>query len=224
MFVILVVMNRPRRNSKALEEVFASGTKLKYEKGQLIIRQEETPQGVFFIDKGFIKSYDITKYGEENLLVMRNAGMVFPILWTLTKERFDVFYQAMSDVELTRITRDSYLEALEKDPELLKAILDQVLDMYRIHSRRVLNLEYRSARERIAFCIIDLAERFGKTTGRRTAILAPLRHHDIASSTNCSRETASREMSKLEKKKIITSKDGYIVILDMKGIKKIVES
>ncbi len=211
-----------KRHSRVLEDLFGSGTRLKYDKGEVIIRQDEVPQGVFLIERGYVKSYDITKYGEENLLVMRGPSQMFPILWTMTNERTDVFYEAMNEVELLRIDRDRYLHDVENDPQLSQAILKQVLEMYRIHSQRILNLEYRSAAERIAFLLINLADRFGATSNKGVVIQAPLRHQDIASSTNCSRETASRELSKLEKKHYITSSNGQITVLDLENLRKIV--
>ena len=214
---------RRKRHSRVLEDLFQSGTKLQYEKGELIIRQEETPPGVFLIEHGYVKSYDITKYGEENLLVMRGPGQLFPLLWTMTGERTNVFYQAMSDIELRRIDKELYLERVETDPELSRAMLQQVLENYRIHSQRILNLEYRSAAERIAFRLVALADRFGTTQSNGSVVIeAPMRHQDIAASTNCSRETASRELSKLEKKGFITSQDGRIIVKDLDAIKKAV--
>lgn len=217
-------MVKQRSNQEELTRFFKGGTRLTYSKGEIIIRPEDTPQGVFFIEEGFVKSYDITKYGEENLLVIRKSGQIFPILWTMTDERTDVFYQAMSDTVLYRVDRKAYNDKIDgNETEFIKSVLEQVLLMYKIHSDRVLNLEYRSAAERVAYRLLTLSRRFGKKTGKGTMIEAPIRHHDIASSVNCSRETASREISKLEKKGFVSSKSGYIVINDPKGLMEKIE-
>jgi len=211
-------MKVSQRSEDALVDFFKTGTRLTYDKNEIIIRQEDTPQGVFLIESGFVKSYDITKYGEENLLVIRKAGQMFPLLWTMTDERTDVFYQAMAPTVLYRVDRESYNKKIDKDPEFVKQVLNQVLTMYRIHSQRVLNLEYRSAAERVAYRLITMSDRFGVKHKLGLMIDAPIMHHDIAASINCSRETASREISKLEKKKLITSVNGRIIITDMQGL------
>jgi len=198
----------------ALESLFESGTRVNYSKGETIIRPEDVPRGVFLITEGYVKSYDITKYGEENLLVIRKAGQLFPILWTMTNERTAVFYQAMSDVTMYRLDKEKCLERLDSDPDFVRAILKQVLTMYEIHSQRVLNLEYRTAPERIAYRIIILADRFGAKTADGIEIQAPIRHQDIAESVNCSRETASRELAKLVKRGLIGSSNGHLVLKD----------
>ncbi len=201
-------------NGSELEALFRKGARVTYAKGETIIRPEDKPQGVFLIDEGFIKSYDITKYGEENLLVIRQAGQLFPVLWTMTLERTAVYYTAMSDVVLYRVDREVYLDKLENDPKFTKAVLEQVLTMYQIHSQRVLNLEYRTAPERIAFRVLTLADRFGAKTDGGIEIQAPIRHQDVAESVNCSRETASREIAKLHKRGLVGSNNGNIVVHD----------
>jgi CRP-like cAMP-binding protein len=55
---------------RALVNLFHGGTKLTYSKGEFIIRPGESPPGIFYIESGLAKAYDITKYGEENLLIL----------------------------------------------------------------------------------------------------------------------------------------------------------
>ena len=83
-----------------------------------------------------------------------------------------------------------------------------VTEMYRIHSERIINLEYRSVRARLVSFLLTMRGRFGKETTEGLVIEVPLRHQDIASSINASRETASREMSALEKKGWIVARRG----------------
>jgi CRP/FNR family transcriptional regulator len=215
-------MEKNLSSGNTLRRFFESGTRLSYERGATIIHQEDDPQGVFLILEGFVKSFDITKYGEENLLVIRESGQIFPILWTMTDERTDVFYEAMSNVVLYRVDLKSYRKQIDENQAFIRDVLDQVLTMYKIHSQRVLNLEYRSAHERVVYCLLTLADRFGVKAQKGIRINAPIRHQDIASSVNCSRETASRELSKLEKKKLICSDEGTIVLCDLRSLASIV--
>lgn len=215
-------MKRIRESYQTLDALFSTGARVTYEKGENIIRPEETPQGVFLVVEGYVKSFEITRYGEENLLVIRKPKQVFPILWTMTNERTEVYYQAMSRVVLLRLDRKKYLRQLSKNTAISKEVLDQVLTMYRIHSQRVQNLAYRTAPERIAYRIVILADRFGKKSPNGITIMAPMRRQDIAESVNCSRETASREIAKLQNKKLIETKDGYLTVTDPEGLLKMV--
>ncbi len=201
-------------HNSSLPELFRTGTCLNYKKGEYIIRPGESPPGVFYIESGLVKAYDITKYGEENLLIVRKAHEIFPLIWAITGQERHVVYEALSPTSVFRLDRARFLELVQNKPELLSPLLDMTVEMYRIHSERIINLEYRSVRERLISFLLTMSARFGKQTSKGLVIDVPLRQQDIASSINASRETTSREMTALEKKGLIRS-NGNIVLKDV---------
>jgi len=202
----------------ALVGLFKSGTRLIYKRGEFIIRPGEAPGAVFYIETGLVKAYNITKYGEENLLIIRKEHEVFPLIWALTGQEREIIYQTMDACVVWRISQEKYLEFLHSHPAALPPILDMVTEMYRIHSERILNLEYRSVRERLVSFLLTMAGRFGKETEDGLMIEVPLRHQDIASSINASRETASREIAALERRNLIVAKRSYILLKDVPAL------
>ncbi len=196
----------------ALEDSFRRGTRLTYHKGEFIIRPGETPTGVFFVESGLVKAYDITKYGEENLLIIRKSDEIFPLIWAVTGQDRDVIYQALIETVLWRVSREDFMAYLKNPEHALAPLLDMTLEMYRIHSERIINLEYRTVRERLISFLITMSNRFGEHTKEGIVMLVPLRQQDIASSINASRETTSRELSLLEKKGLIQTTQHFIVL------------
>jgi CRP/FNR family cyclic AMP-dependent transcriptional regulator len=205
--------------NQALLQLFHTGTRLAYKKGELIVRPNETPSGVFFIEEGIVKAYDITKYGEENLLIIRKENEIFPLIRTLSGNAQSIIYEAITPVTVWRVDQAKYLKALQTDVAIMLPILDLVVEMYRIHSERIINLEYRSVRERLISFLLSMAGRFGRKTADGTLIDIPLKHQDIASSINSSRETTSRELSGLERKGLISSKQSRITIKNKRALK-----
>jgi CRP/FNR family cyclic AMP-dependent transcriptional regulator len=204
-----------------LVEVFRrNGRELNFKKGDYIIRPGESPPGIFYIYKGLVKAYDITKYGEENMLIIRKEHELFPLIWAITGQERDVIYEAIAPTTVWLITREQFTEHMHSHPEALAPLLDMTIEMYRLHSERILNLEYRSVRERIISFLITMGHRFGEQTETGIRISAPLRHQDIASSINSSRETASRELSALERKGLIHSEQSCITLLDLPGLRE----
>jgi CRP-like cAMP-binding protein len=204
-----------------LRSFFYAHTRIQYKKGEVIIRPEDDPSGVFLIEWGFVKAYSITKYGEENLLLVRGSGSVFPLIWAFTGEHRSVSYEAMEETSLWRVGKAEYVEFLEKNPDVLPIILDMALEAYRLHSERVMTLSYRTARERIVSFLLVTASRFGVEKGGIIEINAPFRQTDIASSVNATRETTSRELNTLRKKGLLTSTNGHIGIKDLESLKKL---
>lgn len=202
-----------------LLELFHQGTHLTYKKGEFIIRPGESPPGIFYIEKGLVKAYDITKYGEENLLIIRHEREVFPLIWAITGKERQVIYEALADVEVWRIDREDFLQLIRNNPEVLSALLDMTVELYRLHSERIINLEYRTVRERLISFLLTMSQRFGRKTKYGIELTVPLRQQDIASSINATRETTSRELSLLEKQGLI-SNNSVITLRDLAALRE----
>ena len=207
------------KQTRLLVDLFRAGTCLTYKKGEYVIRPGESPAGVFYIETGQVKAFNISKYGEENLLIIRSQQEVFPLIWAITGQERDIIYETLAPTVVWRITRDQFSTFLHKHPDALLPVLDMVTEMYRRHSERILNLEYRSVRERLVSFLLTMHDRFGEPTKAGHVINVPLRHQDIASSINASRETASRELAILERKGLISTSASYITLKDIEKLR-----
>src|ERR1700749_393251 len=119
------------------------GLKQTFRKGDFVIRPGDTPPGVFYIYQGLVKAYDITKYDEENLLIIRKQDEIFPLIWALTGEEHAIIYQTLALTTTWRISRKKFLEFISDNSDALAPLLDMTMEMYRLHGERILNLEYR---------------------------------------------------------------------------------
>lgn len=210
--------------SKVLVDAFRDGTKLTFKKGEYIIHPGEAPPGVFFVESGLVKAYDISKYGEENLLSLRKSQEIFPLIWALTGADRDIIYQALDATVVWRVSREHYLQYINDNPEALLPLLNLTIEMYRRHSERILNLEYRTVRERLISFLLMTGERFGKKMPKGAILLnVPLKQQDIASSINSTRETTSRELVRLERLGLISNHQSKITLIEVKKLRACLE-
>jgi len=209
---------------RALVNLFHQGTKLTYEKGEFIIRPGDSPSGVFYIVSGLVKAYDITKYGDENLLIIRKRGEILGLTWAVTGENRHIIYAAIAPTTVMQVSRDHFTDFLRKNPETALPLLDMLTDMYRLHSERILNLEYRTVRERLVSFLLTTANRFGhKTEDGGIRLDVPLRHQDIASSISATRETTGRELAGLERLGLLDTKQSSITLRNMDKLRAYLE-
>jgi CRP/FNR family cyclic AMP-dependent transcriptional regulator len=204
----------------ALVAEFKRGTKLTYKRGEFIIRPGEAPPGVFYIEAGQVKAYNISKYGEENLLIIRKEHEIFPLIWAITGQERHIMYEAIGPTTVWRMGQEDFLKLLHKHPDMAPVLLDMVTEMYRIHSERIINLEYRTVRERLISFLISMADRFGLQSPDGIVINAALRQQDIASSINASRETTSRELAALERKGWVSNSSSVLTLRDIDALRK----
>src|SRR3954470_15834536 len=95
------------------------GIKQNFKKGDFIIRPGEAPHGIFYIYEGLVKAYDITKYHEENLLIIRKQDEIFPLIWAFTGKEHNIIYQALAPTMVYKISRTSFLQFIKTSSDAL---------------------------------------------------------------------------------------------------------
>ena len=209
-----------KQTAELVEFFRLHGVKQEFKKGDFVIRPGDSPHGVFFIYEGMVKAYDITKYNEENLLIIRKQDEIFPLIWAITGHEHHIIYQALAPTITYRISREAFLDFIKSSPEAMTPLFDMVMEMYRLHGERIFTLEYRTVRERLISFLLTTSQRFGRQTEAGLLIEVPLRHQDIASSINATRETTSRELSALERNGLLANKQSYILLKDTDALLK----
>lgn len=205
-----------------LIDFFHTGKKLKYDKNEYITGSGETPQGVFYIESGIVKSYDITKYNEENLLILRKNGEIIGLTWAITGEVKNIINMALAPTTVWLISQENFIHYFHNNPESFAPIVDTLTNMYRLHSERIMTLEYRTVKERLASFLLTTIKRFGVETANGILIDAPLKQQDIASSICTTRETTSRSLASLQNSNIITIEQSLITIINKDALREII--
>lgn len=198
---------------------FSDGFLMHFSKDEVIIQGYEEPEGVYLIKDGFVKAYSISHDGHRNLLLIHKVGEFMPLPWALDgANTTDLFYEAMTDVEVLRVGKDKLRAAMGNNTWLSREVLSQTVNMISICTQRIQTLEYRTARERIIAELIYVSERFGEKHGKEILInapITPITHQDIADSINMSRETASRALELLFEEGLMGQKEHLFTVKDI---------
>jgi CRP/FNR family transcriptional regulator len=210
-------MRDPTSSDKLLI-YFSGNTRVHYEKHEIIIRPDELPDGVFILERGFVKAYNISKYGDRSVLMIYKAGEAFSLSWVLKGYATGAFFEAITDVTLYRVSREQLRRAMAERGEVADTIISQLVVMLDVYRHRIQNFELRSAYERLAFRLAYLAGRFGLRRDGHILIDVPLTHQDIAESINLSRETVTRLLQRMEKEGLIEQQRHMLVITNMTGL------
>lgn len=205
-----------------LVDFFHSGVRQTYAKNEYINGPDETPRGVFYIESGFVKSYDITKYGEENLLIIRKAGEIIGLTWAITGQIKPIINRALVPTSVWLVSREQFHGFIRNHPEGSPPIIDTLTNMYRLHSERIMTLEYRTVRERLTSFLLTMAGRFGVESTAGLTINVPLKQQDIASSISATRETTSRALMSLQQSDIIMVEQSLITVRDREALAAII--
>ncbi len=227
MFVILITMCAKigalaKQNGKQslIADFFSQSKPFRFRREEIVLRPDYINPGVNYLEKGNVKVYSITEDGYENIHLIFKPGEIFPLLWVFRGVNREVYYEALDEVVIRRVTKEAFLDFLKENPDALLELIDEILTVSNVYVSRIQDLEHMKSYPRLISRLISLSERFGKRSGGKIIIDVPLTHHDISDSINMTRETTSREMEELIRKKLISYKKRIITIRDMAKLKK----
>ena len=208
---------------KKLEEFFSHYTSLKYDKNERILRENETPSGVFYISKGVVRMYLISEEGNELTTIMHPGGSIFPMRWVLNNQPNIYNYQAMTEIEVWRAPREAFLQFLQENNDVMLYLTEQIMFDLGALIYRMQHIVFGNAHAKVASIVLTAAKRFGQQDPKTKlyVVQVPLTHQQIADSAGITRETASLEMKKLKDEGIISYKGRSIIINDLDKLGKV---
>lgn len=204
--------------TKKFEVFYSQFRPRTYKKGELLIRSDDNPQGIFCLTKGFVRQYTISKTGIELTLHILKPISYFPMVWAINGTPNVYNFEALTDVEVGRAPRDEVVNFIKDKPKIIFELMSELLEDYAETLTRVEHLVFSDAYRRVISVLLYIAKHFGSNDGKQTIVGNRFTHQDIATLVGVARETASSEMSKLEKKGLVEYSDHLIVIKNIKNL------
>lgn len=203
-----------------LTEFFTKQKQLRYKRRETILRPGDTPSGVFYLRKGFVRLYNISTDGKELSLIIFKPEDIFPLMWAINNTSSNHYVESMTAVELWRCPKDQFISFLKDNPDVFFILTQGMLVRFNALLERMEQLVFGNAYQKIASIVYLCCERFGVEEGSNMVIPLSLTHRDIASLIGVTRETVSIEIKKLEKKKILEYRGRLVVIKDAKRLRR----
>lgn len=203
-------------------EQFSKRPPLKIKRGSTIFFEGDEPGRIYFIKEGFVKLYHLSEQGRETIIYLYGPGSILG-LRALTS--FDKILkhdaQALTNVVIITISRNEYLDLLNKYPENIIDLLYSFIERLNYTERRLEGFIITDTTARVANFLYDLAKRFGKKENGHIFIPIPFTHQLIADFVGSFRETVSLSLKKLEKVGVQVKK-GNVTITNIAALEKIV--
>ena len=178
-------------------------------------------RGIYFIKKGKIKCVKFAPNGKE--VIIKLAGKGEPLGYSmayLDTDRYEYSAVCMEDCQVCFLPYLAAKNEIQINTELLRLIANvQYKDMHTM-AQTIVNGSFKNVRERIAYAILSLKQKFGLDTVGFIDI--EITRQEIANMSATTIESAIRFMSEFQKDKIIYLKNHKIKIMDSVKLDKIV--
>lgn len=189
----------------------------KIDKGELILIQGETPDCVYVVKKGVVKTYNLTAQGEEKPIGFDIQNDIFPLAWSFGQaNRAAYYHEAFTKCELYCVPREDYKAYITKNMPTLLSVFEKFMGKYSLYQLRVNALEQSKAAAKILNTLHFLCLSFGVDVKKDVIkIQVPFTQQDLANFMGLTRETTGIELKKLQRRGVLTYKrQNYIVRTD----------
>lgn len=206
---------------KKLNSFFDQYKTVNFNKNDIINLDDSNNSNFYFLKKGFVRLFYISKEAKEVTLHIIEPFSHLPITFEPGNQVNEYKYQAITPIEVKITKTEKVIEFIKKDPELLVASLRRVsFDINRL-LRRIENSTIDSAYSKIVYLLCYFVSQYSKKEKNQLIITLPFTHDDIGSWIGLNRETVTRQMRKLQLKGIIHyEKCGKLIIKNYKRLRE----
>jgi len=189
---------------KTIQDFYDTFPLKRFEKGEVLIRPDETLKNVFYIVEGTVTQYDISPVGNEVVVNVFKPGAFFPMSMAINKTPNYYFFEASTSAAVRIAPTRKAVSFIKDNPDVMFDLLSRVYSGTDGLLRRMAHLMGGNARTRLIFEILNAAYRFGERDSEGNTVI-PLTENDLAKRSGLSRETISRTMHKLKS-------DGFVKV------------
>lgn len=192
-----------------LKSLFEGTPAKKVTKSQIVIYEGDPVSKLYYIVDGYIKVYSIINGGAERIIFIYGPGDAFPMTSIIT--RSDIaryFYEALTDTTISEISAEKFVSTFKDNMKAGEMVIEYTSIINEQFLKRIDILSANDARRKVVALLSFLVGTAG-TADRFSKIKFPLTQQDFANMCGLTRETASIQLAKLSRSKIIEKKVNF---------------
>ena len=173
----------------------ASMDSVKIAKGSILFKEGDDGEHLYVIIDGKLKLGTSSGDGRENLLSILGPGEMFGELSLFDPGPRTSTATAVTDAKLLSLSHEKVIPWLKQNPEVSLQLLTRLSQRLRRTNKAVGDLVFSDVPGRVAKALIDLGDRFGKTTPEGLLVNHDLTQEELAQLVGASRETVNKALA-----------------------------
>lgn len=202
------------------EKLISSSVTHLYKKGEIIFREGGIATGIYYVRSGKVKKYKTTANDVEQIFYLCCEGELLGYHALLSDEYYPDAAATIEDSQITFIPKDAFLKVLRESTSLSNALLKALGHEFSLFIGSITNLATKSVRERLAFNLLILDEKFKSKDRSESSNAITLSRTDLANMVGTAKENLVRLLQEFKKAGLIEKTDKTIRILDRKRLVK----
>lgn len=185
-----------------------------YPKGSLLFVEGEQPRGVFILCSGRAKLTTSSSEGKILIVKIAEPGEVLGASATILGKPYEVSAETLEPAQLNFIKREDFMRFISANAEVCMHTAQQLSEKYHSAQREIRSLGLaQTTGEKLAKLMLDWCNNNSEETPKGIRLKVLLTHEEIAQMIGTTRETVTRLLSDLKRRKIIEVKGSTVLVL-----------
>ncbi|MBL7851843.1 MAG: response regulator [Cyclobacteriaceae bacterium] len=196
--------NRPVRNFRKKDIIFMEG---------------QTPNDLYFIEKGKVKTYKVNEEGKELITGIYKDGDFLGYLPLLEETASHESAEALEPCRIMLIPKGDFLKLIYSSKDVAHKFIKMLSNNLEEVENRLVNIAYQSVRQRVAGALINIGKQFNGT-GKDELITVSRR--DMANLVGTATESLNRTLSDFKDEGLIEIHHEGIRIANKAKLEKLI--
>lgn len=183
-----------------------------FKKKDDVYREGAYPRGIYFINKGKIKTYRANEQGKEFITGLYKEGDFFGYHALLDEGQYSDSATALDETELFLIPKDDFYSLIYKNAEVSKKFIKMISDNLQEKEEQLVKLAYNSVRKRVAEALTTLYNRYKNETDKTFSM--SISREDLANLAGTATETTIRTLSDFKDEGLVDIKGSAIAVIN----------
>ncbi len=182
-----------------------------YKKKESVYLEGNQSKGIYFVNKGKVKTYHANDDGKEFITGLYKEGDFFGYLTLLEENKYVDSAMTLDDSELYLLPKEDFFSLVYKNAEVSRKFINMLADNLKEKELQLIKLAYNSVRKRVAEALVTLSSRYKKDNN--TPFSMNISREDLSNISGTAKESAIRSLSEFKDDGLIEINNGTITIL-----------
>ncbi|MFP5041495.1 response regulator [Parasediminibacterium sp. JCM 36343] len=201
---------------ETLKELAAKRELKSYRKKDDIYKEGSYPRGVYFIEKGKVKTGRQNDNGKELITGLYKEGEFFGYLALLEDSKYNETATVLEDADIYLLPREEFNTLIYHNPHVAAKFIKMLSNSLGDKESQLVKLAYNSVRKKVADALVTLHDRFNKESEKTFTI--NISREDLANIAGTATESTIRTLSDFKDEKLVEVQAGKITLLDYKKL------
>jgi CRP/FNR family transcriptional regulator, polysaccharide utilization system transcription regulator len=195
--------------------------KIKYfKKKDLVFKEGSYPGGLYFVNKGKVKTFKTNEDGKEFITALHKEGDFIGHIALIEETTHSESAMALEDSEIYIIPKEDFHSIIYKNREVAGTFIKMLSNNLKEKEEHLLKLAYNSVRKRVAEALVTLKDKYHDQNESENFSMA-ISREDLANMVGTATESLIRTLGDFKEENMIEVKGSNITIVDYEKLSRL---